>query len=377
VKVALVHDWLITYRGGEKVLEALCELYPQADLFSLFHVSGELPATLESRRIQTTFLQHVPQIGRRYRHLLPLFPGAIRTLDLTGYDLIVSSSHCAAKGVRKPRGARHLSYVHAPMRYMWDRFDDYFGAGRASLPVRAAAHALRPIMQRWDARTADDVDAFVANSAHIARKIEKFYGRCAEVVHPFVELERFASLSLNNTGKGGYFLWVGALAPYKRVDIAVEAFTRLKLPLWIVGAGQDAARLREDLPANIRVLGRISDAELGTLYRNARALIFTADEDFGITPLEAQAAGRPVIAFGRGGSLETVNAETGLFFEEQTAQSLVDAVKRFDRWEYDFSPAKARAHAQQFEKARFLRQMRSAIDRMLSEQAPERVRRTA
>jgi len=365
VKVALVHDWLITYRGGEKVLEALCELFPQADVFTLFHVPGELPATLENRRIHTSFLQKVPHIGRRYRHLLPAFPAAIRSLNLDGYDLIVSSSHCAAKGVRKPKGARHLSYVHAPMRYMWDRFDDYFGPGRASLPVRAAAWSLRPWMQRWDKGSAKDVDVFVANSAHIAGKIEQFYERKAEVVHPFVDLERFTQLSLENTGRGGYFLWVGALAPYKRVDVAVEAFARLKLPLWIVGAGQDAPRLRKGLPQNIRVLGRISDAELGTMYRNARALVFPADEDFGITPLEAQAAGRPVIAYGRGGSLETVTSRTGVFFEKQTADALVEAVRSFDAWEKTFSPLEAREHALGFNRPRFLQQMRAAVDQVL------------
>jgi glycosyltransferase involved in cell wall biosynthesis len=362
MKVALVHDWLITYRGGEKVLEALCELFPRADLFTLLHASGELPQSLEERRITSTFLQRIPGIHRRYRHFLPAFPAAIRSLDLRGYDLIVSSSHCVAKGVRKPVGARHLSYVHAPMRYMWDRFDDYFGPGRASLPVRAAALALRAPLQRWDRQTASGVDAFVANSHHIAEKIGRFYGRSATVVHPFVELERFSHLAPTGGGKGGHFLWVGALAPYKRVDIALEAFRELKHPLWIVGVGQEADRLRRNVPPNVRVLGRVSDLELVSLYRNARALVFTADEDFGITPLEAQAAGRPVIALGRGGALETVTSSTGIFFPEQTASALVAAVKRFDAWEASFSAEAARAQAARFTRARFLEGIARAVD---------------
>jgi glycosyltransferase involved in cell wall biosynthesis len=365
MKVALVHDWLITYRGGEKVLEALCELFPDADLFTLIHCPGQLPKTLEQRRITTSFLQHVPDIQRRYRHLLPLFPRAIASFDLSGYDLIISSSHCVAKGIRKPLGVQHLSYVHTPMRYMWDRFDDYFGPGRSSLPVRLAASAVRPAMQRWDRRSSQNVDALVANSRYIADKIERFYGRNARVVHPFVDLERFARHPVQGSGRGGYFLWMGALAPYKRVDLAVEAFRAMKTPLWIAGAGQEGKRLSRHVPSNVRVLGHVSDEELTELYRNARALIFTADEDFGITPLEAQATGRPVIAFGRGGVLETVTSKTGIFFAQQSAASLAAAIRTFDEWEEQFEPANARAQAERFSRQRFLNEMRQQVDALL------------
>ncbi|MHB8874081.1 MAG: glycosyltransferase [Myxococcaceae bacterium] len=365
MKVALVHDWLITYRGGEKVLEALCELFPQAELFTLLHEKGAMPQALERRRITTSFLDAIPGARARHRHLLPLFPAAIGSLSLEGFDLVVSSSHCVAKGVRKPPGARHLSYVHAPMRYMWDRFDDYFSPGRASPAVRLAARAMRPLLQAWDERSARGVDRFVANSHHIAGQIARRYGRQAQVVHPPVELERFCATPLAGTGRGGYFLWLGALAPYKRADLAIEAFRELGLPLWIAGSGQDSGRLARTLPPNVKMLGQVSDDDLPALYRDARAFVFTGEEDFGLTPLEAQASGRPVIAFGRGGALETVTPATGIFFGEQTREALVAAVRSFDRWEERFDPAAARAQARRFSKEAFLVRMREEVARVL------------
>lgn len=355
MRVALIHDWLVSNRGGERVLEALLELFPQAPIFTLVHAPGSVPRGIERRTIHTSFLQRIPGIARRYREFLPLMPKAIESFDLSGFDLIVSSSHCVAKGVRKPLGTRHLSYVHAPMRYMWDLFDEYFGPGRASLPVRAAAAAARPFLQRWDRESARRVDRFVANSENIGRKIERIYERAAHVVYPPVDVRRFADRPLGE-GKGGYFLWLGALAPYKRVDLAIEAFRRTGLPLWIAGAGQDEGRLRS-LPSNVKVLGRVPDDELPDLYADARALIFPGEEDFGITPVEAQAAGRPVIALGRGGALETVTAKTGVFFEEKTPDSLVEALTRFEAFERSFVPADARANAGRFSKERFLTEM--------------------
>ncbi|MCI0574163.1 MAG: glycosyltransferase [Myxococcaceae bacterium] len=355
MRVALVHDWLVTNRGGERVLDALCELFPAADVFTLLHRPGSVSPRIEARRITTSFLQRVPGIHDRYRHFLPLFPAAAASLDVSGYELVVSSSHCVAKGVRVPKGAVHVSYVHSPMRYMWDLFDDYFGPGRASLPVRLAARAVRPALQAWDVRTSQPVDHLVANSAHIAGKIQRVWGRDAVVVPPPVQLERFTSLPLTGGGQGGYFLWLGAFAPYKRLDVALEAFAQLGVPLWVVGGGQDAARLTSgSLPSHIRFLGAVPDAELPALYRNARALVFTAEEDFGITPLEAQACGRPVIAFARGGVLETVTERTGLLFPEQTAASLAEAVRAFPSWEQGFRPEHARAQALRFSRSRFL-----------------------
>jgi glycosyltransferase involved in cell wall biosynthesis len=367
VKVALVHDWLVTARGGERVLEALCELFPDADLYTLIHRPGSQSPLIEQRRIHTSFLQHIPGIHTRYRHFLPLFPRAIASLEMRDdYDLVLSSSHCVAKGIRKPPGARHLSYVHAPMRYMWDLFDDYFGPGKASPPVWMAARAVQPWLRRWDVETADGVDRFVANSLHIAGKIQRFWGREASVVHPPVALDRFCAPSLEGTGQGGYFLWLGAFAPYKRLDVALEAFRSLDAPLWVVGTGQEASKLTSGpVPPNVRFLGSVPDDALPGLYRDARALLFTAEEDFGITPLEAQATGRPVIAFGKGGALETVTSRTGIFFSEQTPASLAAAVRQFEHWEPTFRPADARAQAERFSKAAFQRGVMAEVEALL------------
>jgi glycosyltransferase involved in cell wall biosynthesis len=372
MRVALVHDWLISNRGGEKVLEAIAELFPDADIFTLLHRPGTVSSALESRRIHTSFLQALPGVQRGHRHLLPLFPAAIERFDLTGYELVLSSSHCVAKGVRVPDGARHLSYVHAPMRYMWDLFDDYFGPGRASVPVRSAARLARPWLRRWDRLSARRVDRFVANSRHIAGKIARFYGRRAEVVHPPVDLQGFSSHSLEGSGRGGYFLWLGALAPYKRVDLAVEAFRRVGAPLWIAGDGQEAGALSRCLPRNVKWLGPVSDQARADLYRQARALVFPGEEDFGLTPLEAQAAGRPVIALARGGALETVTPETGILFEPQTPEALAAAVRSFDAFEAKFDPAAARRNASRFDKASFQKRLREQVDALLAEPPPVR-----
>lgn len=355
-RVALVHDWLLTWRGGEKVLEAIAELFPSAPIFTLFHDAKGMPPSIASHRITASFLNRVPGAKARHRHFLPLMPGAIRSLDVGEVDLIVSSSHCVAKGIPVPRGAKHVAYVHAPLRYMWDRYDDYFGVGKASLPVRLAARTLRPALRAWDVLTSSGVDRFVANSAHVARQISQRYHRHARVIHPPVELERFTTQPLERSGQGGYFLCLGALAPYKRIDLAIEAFRRTGQTLWVGGSGQSSEWLRE-LPPNVKALGQVHDEDLPSLYRGARALIFPGVEDFGITPLEAQASGRPVIAFGEGGALETVGEDTGLFFHSQTVESLVAALSSFDAFEAGFQPAKARAHALKFSRAELQRQL--------------------
>lgn len=369
LRVSLVHDWLITWRGGEKVLDAIAELFPEAPIFTLFHDPKDMPASLESHRIVSSVLDRVPFAKTRHRHFLPLMPGAMRLMDVGQTDLVLSSSHCVAKGVRIPKGASHVSYVHAPLRYMWDRFDDYFGPGKASLPVRYAARAMRPALRGWDVLTSTSVDRFLANSAHVARQIEQRYHRTANVIHPPVELERFASQSLDGTGEGGYFLCLGALAPYKRLDLAIEAFRRSGRELWIGGSGQSSQWLR-DLPPNVKALGQVSDADLPALYRNARALVFPGVEDFGITPLEAQASGRPVIAFAEGGALETVTPETGVFFSEQTVDALTTALAQFDAFEAEFDPAAARAQAMRFSRAAFQRALVAQVSAVMDRARP-------
>ncbi len=361
MRVALVHDWLITWRGGEKVLEALAGLFPGAELFTLFHEPGAMSASIEARSIHTAFLDRLPGSRLRHRQYFPLMPWAIERLDLSGFDLVISSSHCVAKGVRVPAGARHLAYVHAPMRYMWDHFDDYFGPGRASLALRAAAIALRPAMQRWDVRSSQRVDRFVANSHNVARQVAQRYGREAAVVHPPAELERFSRVDAAKPGE--YYLCLGALAPYKRIDLAVEAFRQLGRPLWVGGTGERAAWLK-NLPPNVRALGHVADDDLPGLFEGARALVFPGEDDLGLTPIEAQASGRPVIAFGRGGALETVTPETGEFFGEQTVEALIDAVHRFEGRAFD--PAVARANAARFSRAAFEKGIRAEVEAVLA-----------
>lgn len=363
-RVALAHDWLVTWRGGEKVLLAIAELFPDAPIHTLFHDAAAMPAALEAHRIEASLLDRVPGARERHRLFLPLMPAAIRALRPRGVDLVISSSHCVAKAIPVPKGAKHLSYVHAPLRYMWDRFDDYFGPGRASLPVRLAARTLRPAFRAWDVVTSTGVDRFVANSRHVAQQIADRYHRHARVIHPPVELERFIHQPLSAAGQGGYYLCFGALAPYKRIDLAIEAFRRLGLPLWVAGSGQSKAWLHA-LPKNVKALGHVPDDEVPDLYRNARALVFPGVEDFGITPLEAQACGRPVIAMGAGGALETVTERTGVFFREQTVEALMDAVRRFEQFEPDFQPSQARAQAETFTKAAFQAALLAELDALV------------
>lgn len=361
-RVALVHDWLTGMRGGEYVLEAIAELFPRAELFTLLHVPGTLHGPLAQLPIHTSGLQNMPAAARLYRHYLPLLPAFAGTLDVSRFDLVVSSSHCVAKGVKKGPGAVHVSYVHAPMRYMWDRFEDYFGPGKASLAVQLAATACRPILQNWDKRVsqASRVDTLLANSRFIAAQIQRNYEREAEVVYPFVNLERF----LGARAPSNHYLMVGAFAPNKRVDLAIEAFNHLQLPLKIVGKGQEETRLRRMAGPTIEFLGALDNEAIAQLYSSARAFIFPGIEDFGITPLEAMASGCPVLAYAEGGALETVvDGVTGLHFFEQTPQSLADAVLRLETGQVTFSEEPIRAHARQFSKARFQNELMGAIVR--------------
>jgi glycosyltransferase involved in cell wall biosynthesis len=304
MRVALVHDWMTGMRGGEYVFEAIAELFPKAELFTLLYVPASVSPTITVLKRHTSPLQKMPGAEKRYRSFLPLMPRWIEGFDLSEFDLVISSSHCVAKGVRKAPDAVHVSYVHAPMRYMWDRFDDYFGPGRASPPVRLAATLLRKRFQDWDRRVSqpDRVDELIANSKYIADQIEAAYGRKAQVIYPFSDFTRFSRQ--RSPGKG--YLMVGAFAPNKRVEIAVEAFNRLKLPLFIVGGGQNKNRIAKLAGPTVELLGNLSNDAIADLYSKCKAFVFPGKEDFGITPLEAMAAGAPVIAFGEGGVIESV-----------------------------------------------------------------------
>jgi glycosyltransferase involved in cell wall biosynthesis len=352
--VALVHDWLTGMRGGERCLEVFCELFPDADLYTLLHVRGSVSRAIEQRRIITSFIQRLPDAARHYRSYLPLFPAAIRALDLRGYDLVLSSSHAVAKSVRVPRGALHVCYCFTPMRYVWDLYDDYFGA-RAGRLTRLVMPPVAAALRRWDRRTAAGVHHFVGISHFIADRIRRCYGRDAEVIYPPVDVARFRLEEKPET----YYLVVSALAPYKRVGLAVEAATRLGRRLVVVGTGPEETRLRATAGPTVEFLGWKDDAEVAELYARCRALLFPTVEDFGITPLEAMAAGRPVIALGQGGALETVvppggaAPPTGLLFPRQTVDDLVEAMLRFETGVVAFEPKALRRHAETFDRPVF------------------------
>ncbi len=373
MRIAIVHDWLTGMRGGEKCLEVFCELYPEADIFTLLHVPDSVSGIIESHPIHTSPIQHMPGVETKYRYFLPLMPSAIRMFDLSEYDFILSSSHCVAKGARGGEDAFHLCYCYTPMRYAWSAYDEYFSGGRVGRPLKWVLPRTMAYLRGWDRESSSGVNEFVAISHTVASRIREHYGREADVLYPPVDTDRFCP----GSREGEYYLVVSAFAPYKKVDVAVEAFNRLGRPLKVVGHGQDFERVRRLGKSNVEFLGWQDDSTLAELYAGCRAFIFPGVEDFGITPLEAQASGRPVIALGEGGVLETVVAAnrdkfapppgfpaleagsdypgepTGLFFREPTPESLVEAVLEFEKRESEFRPEAARRQAEKFSRPRF------------------------
>jgi glycosyltransferase involved in cell wall biosynthesis len=339
-------------RGGEKVLLSLARIFPDAPIFTLLHVKGSLWPELEARDIRTTFVQRLPGVERRYRHYLPLFPAAAAAIDLSGYDLVVSSSHCVAKGVRVDKGALHLCYCHTPMRYVWDRYDDYFGPGRVGAPARWILPAVAEGLRAWDVATAGRVRRYAANSRYVAGRIERYYGREAEVIPPPVDTDFFTpgngtdGVTAGN-GQGGEFdLVVSALAPYKRLDLVLDAYRGTGRTIKVVGSGPEDARLRAQAPPEAEFLGKVDDAALRDLYRRCRAVLMPGVEDFGIVPLEAMACGKPAVAFAEGGGGETVvPGETGVLFHEPTAASLRAAVDSLSGVRFNTATLRARAEA--------------------------------
>jgi glycosyltransferase involved in cell wall biosynthesis len=355
MKVALVQDWLTGMRGGEKILEVLCELFPDATVFALLHNKGAMSPTIERMKIKTSFIQQLPMKSTKYRHYLPLMPLAIDSLDFSGFDLIISTSAAVAKGATPPDNAMHICYCNSPMRYVWDQYEEYFGKGRAGFITRSSMALVAPYLRRWDVKTCARVHSFIANSQNVAERISRIYHRSSDVIYPPVSTDQFKV----SEKEDGYYLIVSALVPYKRVDLAIEAFNNYGEKLLVVGSGPEREKLEKSANKNIEFLGWQSDENLASLYAGCRALIFPGVEDFGIVPLEAMASGKPVVAFGEGGALETVVAEdvspTGVFFYEQTVDALVAAIEKLSRMKLD--PYAIRRHAEKFDRALFKQQM--------------------
>lgn len=356
MKVALVHDWLTGMRGGEKILEVFCEIYPEATIFTLLHIPGATSPIIEGMTIKTSFIQRLPFASTRYRHYLPLFPTAIEQFDLRGYDLIISISHCAAKGVMVPSDAIHICYCNTPMRYAWDLYHDYFPPQRLGFFSRKLIPFFINYLRMWDVTSSARVDHFIANSNNVASRIKRHYNRESVIIYPPVDTEFFVP--------GGelkdFFLIVSALVPYKKIDLAIETLNQLKLPLKIVGKGPELSRLKRMANRNITFMGELSNEEIRNLYQTCQALLFPGEEDFGLTSLEAQACGRPVIAFRKGGVLESViEEETGVFFEQHAPASLKNAIDKF--YKMSFNKKKIRDNALRFSREKFIQRVTDFI----------------
>ncbi len=368
MRVAIVHHWYVTTGGGERVAEALASLYPQADLFALVADPARVPPSLSDRRLTTSFLNRLPFARRTYRHLLPLYPLAVEQLDLTGYDLVLTSDSGPMKGVIVSPSAVHVCYCHSPMRYLWDQYHPYRNRmrGMARFAFSMAAHYVR----NWDQAAAQRVTHFAANSRYVAARIRQYYGRDSTVIYPPVDT---ASGRLDGNPSEAY-LTVSRLTSYKRVDLLIEACNRLGRRLRIVGTGPEEARLRSMAGNTIEFLGEVGHETLWNEYARCAAFLYAAEEDFGMALVEAQACGRPVIAFGRGGALESVvsldnaghrTACTGVFFYEQTAAAAESAIRRFELNEHRFQTAIIREHASRFGVQAFRRGFQSLVDEAL------------
>jgi glycosyltransferase involved in cell wall biosynthesis len=371
LRVAIIHYWFVSEGGGEKVVEALAEIFPQADLFALVTAPNHIPESLRNRKLQTSFLQRVPGAKKFHRHFLLLYPLALEQFDFSGYDLVISSESGPAKGILTSSRTCHVCYCHSPMRYLWDMHATYKAAMNPA--VRAIYTLASSWLRIWDLATASRVDFFVANSHFVASRIEKFYRRTSKVICPPVNV----AAGRVQHGPGEYYLCVGRLVDYKQVRLAVKVCTRLGRRLKIVGGGPQLKELRSIAGNTIEFTGIQSARDLEESFAHCRALLFPGEEDFGIVPVEAQSFGRPVIAYGSGGALETIDGcwpdqsletrHTGMFFLSQTEACLEQAILRFESVETKFSPETIAAHASQFDAARFKSEMRSFLDQAYRE----------
>ncbi len=353
MRAAIVHYWLLNRRGGEKVLDSLCRLLPQADIYTLFCDPQSLSEEVRRHRITASYLN---PLRRWHRNLLPLMPMALEAFDLRGYDLIVSSESGPAKGVLTPSTARHVCYCHTPMRYLWDLYPAYRNEWTRSRLKRSLITPFAHYLRMWDYASAARVDRFIANSANVRTRIWKTYRRESEVIYPPVAVETF-----RHQPAADFFLTVSELVPYKRIDLLVSHFTRTGRPLRIAGDGPQMRELRASAGRNVEFLGRVSDADLRDLYARCRAFLIPGEEDFGIAPVEALASGKPVIAYGRGGALETVPDFGGVFFDAQTEDSLSAALTQFEQMEASIEPTRLQQWARQFSTAEFERRMAAEL----------------
>lgn len=363
MRVALVHDFLNTWGGGEYVLKVFTEMFPDAPVFTITKEPKIVDEFFPGVDVRTSFLQHWPGMPKKFKYYLPWMPKAIESFDLSGFDLVLSDSSAYAKGALKGSNAKHICYLHTPTRYLWSDRDEYIKNAPIPLPLigRAVVKMIVKRLQKWDLQAARRPDVIIANSQFIAERTRTYYHRNPEyVLFPPVEGSRF---QISNAPKD-YYLVVARAEPYKRTDLAIQAANKLGFKLKVVGAGTKLGYLREMAGPTVEFVGRVSNEELVDLYTNCIAFIFPPKEDAGITPLEAMASGRPVIAYAEGGALESVAAgETGEFFQEQTVESLVEAIKNFDPNNYD--PAKIRAHAMKFDKENFKQKIQQIIDKTL------------
>ncbi len=373
LRVCIVHDWIATYTGAEKVVEQLLTMYPEADLFTVVDVLDEKKRTfLKGRAVKTSFIQNLPFVRKKYRSYLPLMPLAVEGFDLSEYDLIISSSSAVAKGVITGPEQVHICYCHSPVRYAWDLQHQYLRqAGLTKGLKRMYARALLHYIRLWDVRTANGVDHFVANSAYISRRIYKTYHRQADVVYPPVDIHSFTP---GPSTREDFYLVVSRFVPYKRVPLIVEAFKHMPdLRLCVVGDGPDFEKCRQAASPNVTLLGYQSDKRVVDLLQKAKAFVFAAEEDFGIVVVEAQACGTPVICYGKGGTTETVIPdETGMVFQEQTPQSIIEAVRRFESRKDGFSPAVIRENAERFSPEIFRDEFSRIVARSLEDSSLHR-----
>jgi len=363
MRIALVHYWLVGLRGGEKVLEAICDIYPEADIYTHIYDADAVGPVIRAHKVITTFISRLPFARRLYRSYLPLMPFALEALDLSQYDLVISSESGPAKGVLTRPDAIHVCYCHSPMRYLWDQYELYRAS--AGPLARMMMPVLSPFLRLWDVISSNRVDHFIANSRFVAKRIQKTYRREAEVIFPPVKLEEY---SIEDHPALDYYFFISQLEAYKRADIVIEAANRLGRRLIVVGGGSEEERLRKIAGPSVTFLGRQTTEEIAKLYKNCRALLFAGTEDFGIIFLEAMASGRPVIAYAAGGALDAVvEGKTGLFFKEQTSEALSQAILSFEEKSETFDPRAIRAHAEAFGTETFKSNFKAVIDRLCAQ----------